>query len=166
MREMSATGWLRRGSSIVFDKETLGPLLNEGALISIREALGWMNKWPDSLPSGGRTALVGGLETILEVLSVEEAEKFLRERVKPFILEFQARWDNCGLVFGFGTHERSFAVTSSDEEVIFKRGNRDHIKLSYHLWDGSATLDVTRLIRESEDGGKASTVGYHVPRIS
>lgn len=166
MREMSSTGWLRRGSSIVFDKEALGPLINEGALISIREALGWMNAWPATFPGSSRTVLVGGLETLLEVLTGEEAEQFLRERVKPLILEFQAKWDSCGLVFGFGTHERAFEITSSDEEVIFRRGDREQIRLSHYLWDGSATLDVTRLTRESADGGRIITVGYYVPRIS
>ena len=40
MREMSSSSWLRRGSSIVFDRQTLGPLIGGGALVSLREAEG------------------------------------------------------------------------------------------------------------------------------
>jgi hypothetical protein len=38
MREMSSSSWLRRGSSIVFDHSTLGPLIAGGALVSLRKA--------------------------------------------------------------------------------------------------------------------------------
>lgn len=38
MREMSSSSWLRRGSSIVFDHYTLGPLIAGGALVSLRKA--------------------------------------------------------------------------------------------------------------------------------
>ena len=32
MREMSSSAWLRRGSSIVFDQQSLGLLISNGAL--------------------------------------------------------------------------------------------------------------------------------------
>ena len=108
MRDMSSSAWLRRGSSIVFDRFTLGPLISGGALVSMREALRWMNAWPVEPPGNGRTVLVCGIETFLDVMEPAEAQDFLKSRVKPFVQEFQARWDQRGLVFGFGTHERSF----------------------------------------------------------
>jgi len=67
-------------------------------------------------------------------------------------------------VFGFGTHERSFEVTVSDEEVLFVRRDSGRVRLSYSLWDGSATMDMARLIREEQ--GQTTTVGYYVARIS
>jgi len=166
MREMSSSAWLRRGSSIVFDKHRLGPLITDGCLVSLREALSWIKAWPDSPLIEGQTVLVGGLETCLEVLSPEDAEALLRNRVKPFVLEFQSRWDQRGLVFGFGTSEKSFEVTSSNEEVLFLRRDRRRIRLSYSLWDGSATMNVTRLIRYDKQTSKRITIGYNVPRIS
>ena len=164
MKEMSSTGWLRRGSSIVFDRYTLGPLIGGGALVSLREALGWITAWPSEPPGNGQTILVGGIETFLDVLGPSEAQEFLKHRVNPFVQEFQARWDQRGLVFGFGTHERSFEVTASDEEVLFIRRDGERVRLSYSLWDGSATMNVARLIRDEQ--GKSITVGYYVARIS
>jgi len=164
MRDMSSSAWLRRGSSIVFDRLTLGPLIGGGALVSMREALGWMNAWPVEPPGNGQTVLVCGIETLLDVMEPAEAQNFLKSRVKPFVQEFQARWDQRGLVFGFGTHERSFELTASDEEVLFIRRDGERVRLSYSLWDGSATMNVARLIRDEQ--GKSITVGYYVARIS
>lgn len=166
MREMSSSAWLRRGSSIVFDKHSLGPLITDGCLVSLREALSWMKSWPAQPPDDRQTVLVGGLETCLEVFSPEDAEAFLRNRIKPFVLEFQSRWDQRGLVFGFGTPEKSFEVTASQEEVLFLRRDRKRVRLSYSLWDGSATMNVTRLVRDDGQTGKRVTLGYYVPRIS
>lgn len=164
MRDMSSSAWLRRGSSIVFDRFTLGPLIGGGALVSMREALRWMNAWPVEPPGNGQTVLVVGLETLLDVLDPLAAMDFLKKRLNPFVQEFQARWDQRGLVFGFGTHERSFALTASDEEVLFIRRDGERVRLSYSLWDGSATMNVARLIRDEQ--GKSITVGYYVARIS
>ena len=164
MRDMSSSAWLRRGSSIVFDRHTLGPIIGGGALVSLREALGWMGSWPVDPPGSGQTVLVGGIETFLDVLEPAEAQEFLKNRVKPFVQEFQARWDQRGLVFGFGTHEKSFKVTASEEEVLFVRRDGERVRLSYSLWDGSATMNVTRLVRDEQ--GKKITVGYYVARIS
>jgi len=161
---MSSSAWLRRGSSIVFDRYTLGPLISGGALVSLREALGWMMSWPAEPPGGRQTVLIGGIETYLDVLESSEAHEFLKNRVKPFIQEFQARWDQRGLVFGFGTQESSFEVTASDEEVLFVRRDGKRVRLSFSLWDGSATMNVARLIRDEQ--GKTVTVGYYVARIS
>jgi len=164
MREMSSSAWLRRGSSIVFDRFTLGPLISGGALVSMREALRWMDAWPAEPPGNDQTVLVCGIETFLDVLVPAAAQVFLKNRVKPFVQEFQARWDQRGLVFGFGTHERSFDLTASDEEVLFIRRDGERVRLSDSLWDGSATMNVARLIRD--DPGKSITIGYYVARIS
>jgi hypothetical protein len=163
---MSSSAWLRRGSSIIFDKHSLGPLITDGCLVSLREALSWMKAWPAQPSNNGQTVLVGGLETCLEVLSPEDAEAFLRNRVKPFVLEFQSRWDQRGLVFGFGKSNKAFVVTPSDEEVLFVRQDQQRVRLSYSLWDGSATMNVTRLVRDERQTGKKVTLGYYVPRIS
>jgi len=164
MRDMSSSGWLRRGSSIVFDRLILGPIISSGALVSIREALRWVSAWPAEPPVKSQTVLVCGVETILDVMEPDEAQNFLKSRVKPFIQEFQARWDQRGLVFGFGAHENSFEVKSSSEEVLFKRRDNKNVRLSYSLWDGSSSMNITRLIREEQEN--RITVGYYVARIS
>jgi hypothetical protein len=164
MWNMSSSAWLRRGSSLVFDRATLGPLIGGGVLVSMKESLSWMNAWPVEPPGNGPTVLVCGIETFLEVMRPVEAENFLKSRVKPFVQEFQARWDQRGLVFGLGSHERSFELTASDEEVLFIRRDSERVRLSHSLWDGSATMNMARLIRDEQ--GNHITVGYYVARIS
>jgi hypothetical protein len=123
-----------------------------------------MNYWPGEPPGRGETVLVCGIETFVDVMKPAEVQEFLKNRVKPFVQEFQARWDQRGLVFGFGTHERSFELTALDEEVLFIRRDGEQVRLSYSLWDGSATMNVARLVRVKQ--GKSITVGYYVARIS
>ena len=166
MREMSSSAWLRRGSSIVFDQQSLGLLISNGALVPLRQAMGWISGWPDEPPGGGRTVLLGGLETCLAVMTGDGAERFLRERIKPFILSFQERWDQVGLVYGFGASPHSFEVTNTEEEVVFSKRGAERVRLSQFMWDGSSTLNITRLVREGAQLGRTVTVGYHVPRIS
>lgn len=164
MRESSATSWLRCGSSIIFDHESLGPMIGDGSMVSLRTALSWKHNWPARPCNGGDTVLVSGLETVLDVCEPKDAEDYLRKVIKPFIMEFQYRWEPCGLVFGFVNGEKSFAVTTTDEEVEYKKRGNKRIRLSYAMWDGSSTLNVTRLIRKK--GKSQVPIGYHVKRIS
>jgi hypothetical protein len=166
MQELSTTTWLRRGSSVVFDPKALGPMINFGCLFSLRTVLSWLKDWPTSIPGDCRTILVGGLESYLELLPVDEAEDILRQRIKPLVLEFQARWDECGLVFGFGVAPQCFVVSAPNEEVEFVRPDQQRVRLSYALWDGTATLNVTRLVQDGEQSSQRRTIGYYVPRIS
>jgi hypothetical protein len=165
MREISSTGWKRRGSSIVFDRVTLGPLITSGCMVSLREALGWINKWPANPPCLERTLLVCGIETSIDILSPQEVEEFLRGKIRPFIQEFQSRWDQCGLVFGFSSSEHSFRETAADEDVTWLRHDRKKIFLSRWMWNGSSTLNLARIVRFDEKKNP-TIVGYHVPRIS
>jgi hypothetical protein len=59
-----------------------------------------MNAWPAEPPGNCQTVLVCGIETFLDVMEPAEAQNFLKTRVNPFVQEFQARWDQSGLVFG------------------------------------------------------------------
>jgi len=130
----------------------------------MREALSWVDDWPTEPLGNGQTVLVCGMETFLDVMEPDDAQNFLKNRVKPFVQEFQSQWDQRGLIFGLGTHQKSFELTASDEEVLFIRRDGERVRLSYSLWDGSATMNVARLIRDEQ--GKSITVGYYVARIS
>jgi hypothetical protein len=165
MREISGSGWKRRGSSIVFDREELGPLIAGGCMISLREALSWMKKWPSDTPGSKKTVLVSGLEAALEIVSKKDAEDFLGLRIRPFIQEFQACWDQIGLIFGFSTPVHAFRETSSDEDVVWTRRDRKKIELSRCMWNGSSTLNLARIVRQDAQKNNV-TAGYHVPRIS
>lgn len=165
MREQSSTSWKRRGSSVVFDREALGPLINGDAwMVSLRQALGWTSNFPAS-PPDTQTILVTGLSAVLDVMQPEEAERFLSGQVSPLIQKMQSRWDQCGVVLGFAASENSFEVTSMDEEVVYKHGRR-RVRFSHSLWDGSATLNLARLVRLDRESKQNITIGYHVARIS
>lgn len=161
MRDMSASSWLRQGSSIVCDRAKLGPLITSGCLISLREALSWLRAWPNAPRNNGDTVLVGGLETCLDLLSAQDAEAFIRGDIRKLILEFQSRWDRRGLVFGFSTSAK-LHHRATDDEILFKHGGKE-IRLSHTLWNGTTTIDIARLVA---DDGSGTTLGYHVRRVS
>jgi hypothetical protein len=165
MIDMSSTAWRRRGSSVVFDKGLLGPLISEGCLVSLREALSWVRAWPSDPPAGHSTVLVGGLETCLEVLPPAEGEDFLRRRLRRFLKEFQAQWDQTGLVFGFGCSPKRFALDSY-ENVLFALPGGTQIRLSENLWNGAALHDLTRLVTIDPQTHQQGTGGYYVRHLS
>ena len=164
MREESGTRWQRRGSSIVFDSEILSPLLIGQSLISLRTFLGWLEDWPDDPPGDSKTILVGGLEPCLELYTPEEAESFLRYRIRPVVEEFQTRWDQRGLVFGFGKPSRAFQLDPTSDEMTYIRQDRKVIRLAYSLWNGGAAMDLTQIVRPTNKGN--DVIGYYVPRLS
>jgi hypothetical protein len=166
MNTISSNMWKKRGSSVVFDPAAIAELLRDGALVSLRTALGWRDLWPTKLPvAKGTVVLIGGLETLVNELPKAEAERFLKERVHAFIREFQERWPGYALVFGLGQSEKAFEVTGSAEEVLLKRVDGDAIRLSTNLWNGSSTMHMCELVRE-EQGGKTVRLGFYVSHIS
>ena len=91
MNDMDATTWKRRGSSIVWSPDLLGSLITDGSVLPLRTALCWMtNGFPDDTPDGGKTVLIGGLQTVLETAgSTEEAYDWLRANIMPFLRAVQ-----------------------------------------------------------------------------
>ncbi len=166
MDTISTSVWQRKGSSVVFDKDSLVPLISSNAMISLREVLSWSKSMPAVPPVPGRTILVSGLETIVETMAPIEAEAFLTQRVRALLIDLQNKWTDCGIVFGFSSHPKTFEETTMDEEVLFQRRDRKTVKLSESLWDGSATVNMKRIVRESEKSGEEVIVGYYVARIS
>ena len=166
MDSISNNVWQRRGSSFIFDQESLGPFILEGSVVSLRQALAWLEALPSNPPVPGRTILVSGLETVIETLAPQEAEDFLVQRVRPLLIHLQNRWTDCGVVFGFTSHLKTFEETSLEEEVLFRRRDRKRVRLSEGLWDGSATVNMKRIIREGDKASEEIPVGYYVARIS
>ena len=166
MDTISTTVWQRRGSCIVFDQKSLGPFITTNSLISLRQALSWSKGIPSNPPVPGRTILVSGLETVIETLGAADVEDYLIHRIRPLLISLQNRWTDYGVVFGFSAHPRAFEETSLDEEVVFRRRDRNPVRLSEGLWDGSATVNMRRVVREGERQGEEVIVGYYVARIS
>ena len=166
METISNTVWQRKGSSIVFDQKSLGPFIADGSVISLRQLLSWTKGLPENPPVPGKTILVSGLETIVETMAPQEAEAFLSRRVRPLIIDLQNRWNNCGMVFGFSAHRNAFKETSLEEEVLFQRRDKKQIRLSEGLWDGSAAINMKRIVREGDKPESEIIIGYYVARIS
>lgn len=166
MDTISNNVWQRRGSCVVFDQKSLGPFIADGAVISLREALTWSKEFPANPPVPGRTILVSGLETVIETMEPQEAEDFLTRRIRPLLIDLQNRWTDCGVVFGFTSHPKTFEETSLEEEVLFRRRDRKTVRLSEGLWDGSATVNMKRVVRKGDQPGGEVIIGYYVARIS
>jgi hypothetical protein len=164
MESVSATLWQRKGSCVVFDRHALGPLIEAGCIISLRQALSWTTT---SLPAEppGRSILISGLETILQTLPPQETHDFLLRRVRPLIIKLQNTWTECGLIFGFTAPAQAFIEDAMSDEILYKRTDQQKIRLSEGLWDGSAAVNMKRIVRESGQG-KKETLGWYVARIS
>ena len=166
MDTISNTVWQRRGSCILFDQENLAPFVKDGAVISLRDALGWMKAFPSTPSVKGKTIVVCGLETMIETLSDDEIDDFLVRRIRPLLIELQNRWPACGIVFGFSSHPNTFEESPMQEEVLFKRRDRIKVRLSEGLWDGSATVNMKRIVDVERNPKQEVVIGYYVARIS
>ena len=91
MKILSTTSWQRQGSCILFGLTEIQELLNQKAMVSLREFLSWRNNVPDDppIPEDADTILVCGLETVMDTLSAEEAQEFLQYQVRPVIKNIQ-----------------------------------------------------------------------------
>lgn len=166
MDTITNTVWQRKGSCVIFDQKSLGPFISEGAVISLRQALAWSKGLPANSPVPGRTLLISGLETVIETMVPQEAEDFLCRRIRPLLTHLQNNWPDCGVIFGFTSHSKTFEETTLAEEVLFRRRDRKQVRLSEGLWDGSSTANMKRVVRESDQPGEEVIVGYYVARIS
>ena len=116
------------------------------------------------LPRAGRTILVGGLQTCLEVLSPTEGETFLLDRIQALIRRQQAKLEQFGIIFGFPTAaQRAFEVTQRDEEISYKRAAQSLVHLSAPLWGSGSSTEIQLVLRS---GQSREAIGYHVRRIS
>ena len=166
MDTISNTVWQRKGSSIIFNEDSLAPFVKDGAVIPLREALSWMKAFPSVPPVDGKTIVVCGLETMIETLPEGDIHDFLTRRVRPLIMALQHRWPDCAMVFGFTSHAKAFEESLMQEEVLFKRRDRISVRLSEGLWDGSATLNMKRIVDSEREPGQEVTIGYYVAWIS
>ena len=162
MHEMSSSAWQRRGSSIVFHRNLLVPLIESGAIVFLREALSWANNWPLEPPNGSNTVLVVGLETCLDVMLPLEAENFLRRTIRPLLLECRSYWDRCGLIFGFGCSEKRFCIDPQENILFVYLDGTTHIRLSEGLWNGAARDELFCLTTPDRAKNRDVVGGYHV----
>ena len=167
MQEMTAQSWKRRGCSIVWSPELLASLITDGEAIPLRTALEWeRHGLPDNPPGGSKTVLVGGLQTVLEVMpDADTGYAWLRRNVLSLCRMWSNHWAGVGLVFGMDGPGRLFQLNESDDLVYFGRGAERDTKLclTRAIWNGAATGNgVFKLMTQ----GAKEIGGFHVVRVS
>src|ERR1700730_15911500 len=102
MQEMTANSWKRRGCSIVWSPVLRAALITDTEAAPLRTALSWQRHGlPESPPGGGKTILVGGLQTVLELTpDADTAYAWLRANILPLCRMWSNHWAGVGLVFG------------------------------------------------------------------
>lgn len=166
MQEMTSQGWKRRGCSIVWSPELLAPLITGQDAVPLRTVLEWSrHSIPDPL-GGSKTVLVGGLQTVLDVLSDKDAAYgWLRENILPLCRRWCNRFAGVGLVFGMDGPSKVIQLNDADDLVYFGKGADRETKvcLTRAIWNGAATGNgVFKLTGE----GSTEIGGFHVKHLS
>jgi hypothetical protein len=167
MQEMTAQGWKRRGCSLVWSPELLRDLITGIEATPLHVALEWLHTGlPEEPPGDARTVLVGGLQTVLEVMPDQDsAYSWLRANILPLCRLWSNHWAGIGLVFGMDGPGKLFNHNEADDLVYFGRVNdRDgRLCLTRAIWNGAATGNgAFKLIVE----GSREVGGFHVLRVS
>ena len=127
------------------------------------------NGLPEEPPGGGKTILVGGLQTVMETVmtagAADDAYVWLRDNILPLVRTVQAQWDRVGLVFGMDGPGKLFHMNEADDLVYFGRAKarEDNVQITRAIWNGAATGEgAYRLIVPDTK----EVAGYHVRRVS
>jgi hypothetical protein len=167
MQEMTANSWKRRGCSLVWSPELLRELITNGEALPIDAVLRWQRSgFPEDPPNGGKTVLVGGLQTILNVMpDAETSYAWLRANILPLCRQWSNHWSGVGLVFGMDGPGKRFDLNEADDLVYFGRDadRSKRICLTRGIWNGAATgTGVFKLmLQDSREIG-----GFHVIKVS
>lgn len=172
MKERTDMQWRFRGSSIVFKSKLLADLLiaDDLVVVPLHAALTWVGSTPSAVPAAksgkpAKTLLVGGLDPVLELANLKEAEDFLKVRCRRLISVLQDRWPEVGIVFGTNISPESVRLDHHDH-VLFERPDQTRLKLSASLWNGAAGRDLAELKVSPEARSAGIVEGYHVGRLS
>ncbi|MEX2215949.1 MAG: hypothetical protein WD768_17690 [Phycisphaeraceae bacterium] len=146
MQEMTSTGWKRQGSSLVWHPLLLGELIRDIEPTPLRTLVGWLKTgFPDKVPSGKRTVLIGGLQTTVETMMQMQTPStvadWLRNHALAAVRQWKSHWPEVGLVFVMDGPVNLFEFNEGDEIVYFGRGKdrKKKVKLSQAIWNGAAS---------------------------
>lgn len=146
MQEMTSSAWKRQGSSLVWHPDLLADLVREIEPTPLRTVVGWVTTaFPDAVPGGHRTVLVGGLQTAVETMmqtqTPDAVAAWLREHALAAVRAWKSHWPGVGLVFVMDGPVSLFEFSEGDEIVYFGRGKdrAKKVKLSLAIWNGAAS---------------------------
>ena len=167
MQEMTASGWKRRGCSLVWSPDLLRDLITGIEATPLEVVLQWQrSSFPEDTPSGAKTVLVGGLQTVLNTMpDAETSYAWLRTNILPLCRRWTNHWPAVGLVFGMDGPAKRFEQNESDDLVYFGREPERNKKvcLTRAIWNGAATGPGA--FKLTVDGAK-EIGGLHVVKVS
>lgn len=165
--------WIRRGFTILWEAEALAQVTQLSKVMSMRQFFAMAADWPKELPAGGGDALVvSGFEGCLDVLSRQDAERWIENDLREIILSFQDEYEGqAGLILWTPSGRERISMPGASEEYYWKHsasGSDRGLHIGRLLWSG-AENEVERIL-DSEDGtadyDSEAWIGLHHPRIS
>jgi hypothetical protein len=122
--------------------------------------------FPEDTPTGKKTVLVGGLQTVLNVMpDADTSYAWLRTNILPLCRRWTNHWPGVGLVFGMDGPGKRFELNEADDLVYFGREpeRNNKVCLTRAIWNGAATgTGVFKLMLE----GSREIGGFHVVKVS
>ena len=167
MEEMTSQSWKRKGSSLVWSRELLTPIILNTEPTSLHTVLKWLRDgFPASPPRDDKTVLIGGMQTVLETMSNNAAAyDWLRHNILPLFRQAGHHWSSVSLVFAMDGPSRLFTHNEADDLVYYGRGTdrSKQLPISRAIWNGAATgRGAYKLIAEET----REVGGYHVQHVS
>jgi len=165
--------WIRSGTSLLWDAETLNNICTPESVRSLREFLRLHQAgWPEDALKlvNDRTLVVAGLEAAMDTLHPEEAVEWLEKKVYRAVLDFQENVADGGreaaLLLWLADRKRlTHKAADNTYHWLCSGEHRQHsIPLGRCIWNG-AEDSVRRIITTNPDH-KEVWAGLFLPRIS
>ena len=153
MNQTRDTVWQRRGTSWLWDAETLAQVCVASETWSLRQFMQASTNWPEDLPSNNsNTLVVAGLEGCLDLLTPGDAESWLGSDMKEAILSFQEFYDGqAALVFWLPSGEGRIIINSATDAVSWRcapPNARESLDFGRVLWGQAHEYPQEILLRD------------------
>lgn len=173
MRKLTESRWQRRGISLLWNSAALAGFTTPNEFVSLRQLFALAGNWPEILPSSdGDAVIVAGIDACLDLLTPEDAERWLETDLRDIILRFQGHYGgDAALIFWLPTgHERVRVNPASQAYswVCTAPYSNQRLDLGRALWSG-AEADVLHIMDpnlKSSDADGPGWIGLHHPRLS
>ena len=136
MKLITDSNWVRRGMSLLWDNAALIKVMKAQEAVTLRQFFQMSGDWPNQLPSASGNALVVvGLEGALDCLAPGDAETWLKDSIRPLVLEFQEHYES-----GAGLH---FWLPGGRQRI---KGQLATISFSWDCASEATALPLGRLL--------------------
>jgi hypothetical protein len=173
MRVLHGDVWKRRGLGLLWDAKALSSLAEPPSVVSIRQFVAMVGKWPADLPSNDGLALVvAGLEGCLDIMKPVDGEQWLERDFRPAVLSFRDRYGlEAALIFWLPSGKNRVRMNPATEAYFWHcsapHGNQ-RLDLGRILWAG-AEADVRRILDSDSaqvDPDGPAWIGLNLSRLS